>query len=96
MKVMGADARTTYGRTRRERYLRAELSLEDILRRLAISSPPGMAPEDQPPPDGKGEHLVAFYANGVLCAVWDYDGVRWSAFGPSRVFDELGWTDHSR
>lgn len=45
--------------------------------------------------EGKVEHSWRFYAsldNGESqpCAIWDYYGVRWSAFGPIEVFERLG------
>ncbi len=96
MKIMGADPQAMRGRGR-QMYLRPELKLEDMLTRLAISSPPGMSPEDHGPSlDGKCKHQVVFYANGSLCGFWDYRGERWSAFGPYQVFDDLGWTDYTR
>lgn len=96
MKVMGADARAAEGRGR-QFYLRPELTLEEMLRRLAVDAPPSMAPEDSgPSPDGKCEHQVYFYVGGVLCGFWDYRGERWPAFGPRSLFMDLGWYDDGR
>lgn len=40
--------------------------------------------------DGKVTHHWCFLADGQECAIWDYRGLRWSAFGPAEVFVALG------
>lgn len=56
-----------------------------------------------PSSDGKCEYQWEFFASKYLsgangepvnvslpCAIWDYKGSRWSAFGPPEAFRELG------
>lgn len=40
--------------------------------------------------DRKVEHHWAFQADDQECAIWDMRGLRWSAFGPKEVFEQLG------
>ena len=39
--------------------------------------------------DGKCKHTWEFLADGTECAIWDYNGSRWSLFGPRAVFEEI-------
>ena len=40
--------------------------------------------------DGKVTHHWSFVADGRECAIWDFKGLRWSAYGPREVYDALG------
>lgn len=40
--------------------------------------------------DGKVKHCWDFTVDGQECSIWDYYGVRWSAYGPREAFDKLG------
>lgn len=40
--------------------------------------------------DEKVKNEWHFSVDGKNCAIWDYKGARWSAFGPKEVFDKLG------
>ena len=44
--------------------------------------------------DNKVKHEWQFTVDGVPCAIWDYYGVRWSAFGPAEAFAKIGLTVH--
>jgi len=59
--------------------LTPDLSIDDICERLGFV------------PNGGVDHNKVtvcweFTVNGSQCAVWDYKGVRWSAFGPGRIW----------
>ena len=40
--------------------------------------------------DGKVKNEWRFTVDGKKCAIWDYKGARWSAFGPKEAFEKLG------
>lgn len=40
---------------------------------------------------GKVKFSWRFLVDGKECAIWDYKGVRWSAFGPKECFQALGF-----
>lgn len=40
--------------------------------------------------DGKNDHAWWFLADTKECGIWDMQGVRWSAYGPKEVFEQLG------
>ena len=42
--------------------------------------------------DGKVQHRWEFIFDGKECAIWDFKGVRWSAYGPREAFEVLGFT----
>ena len=42
--------------------------------------------------DGKKDHAWWFLAGSHECGIWDMRGLRWSAFGPREVFEQLGLT----
>ena len=64
-------------------------SLNPRLSRLDIQTKLGSnVTEDQP--GDKVNHEWRFYADGAECAIWDYKGTKWSAYGPWEVFEKLG------
>ena len=48
----------------------------------------GFLPNVQDDPD-KVKHSWGFLADGYQCGIWDYEGTRWSTYGPREVFDYL-------
>ena len=93
MRIMGADPSAMRGMSRLHR-LRADLEPSMIQTVLNAMAPTGMRAEDLGPSrDGRATHQWCFYADGheMACSIWDHDGVRWSAYGPRDVFEELGW-----
>jgi hypothetical protein len=42
-----------------------------------------------PSADGKVRYRWRFRVGDDVCAIWDYRGVRWSYFGPSKIFCQL-------
>lgn len=61
------------------------LSVRDIEAKLPGIEDKGRSGDD------KCLHTWDFLADGQPCAIWDYKGSRWSAFGPRKVFEDLGW-----
>ena len=66
----------------RDRRISSGLSPADIDAALGIGT-------TTPCDGGKTEWEWAFTADGYLCGIWDYNGTRWSAYGPRWVFVEL-------
>jgi hypothetical protein len=58
------------------------LTVEEISKAL------GFEPNVLDDPD-KVKHSWGFKVNGVDCGIWDYNGGRWSTYGPLTVFMEL-------
>ena len=42
--------------------------------------------------DSKVKHRWVFTVDGDECAIWDYYGTKWSAYGPRAAFAKLGLT----
>lgn len=76
-------------------------SLAESLTPEDISRITGATPK--PSKDGKCKFQWEFFAEkyfdredgglvaiALPCAIWDYKGARWSAYGPAEVFRELG------
>ncbi len=64
------------GGSHRQGRLPSTLTVADITKRLGFKPMLGS-------PDGKCAYTWSFKFDGVLCAVWDYRGARWSAGGPA-------------
>jgi hypothetical protein len=43
-----------------------------------------------PKEDPKVNYRWEFTVDGEECAIWDYRGTRWSAYGPREAFEKLG------
>lgn len=67
-----------------EHRLHPRISVEEITALL-----PGIKDEGESG-DGKVTHHWSFLADGRECAIWDYRGLRWSAYGPQYVLERLG------
>lgn len=72
----------------KEGKLNSRLALKDISKRL------GMEPNS----DGDGVKVKfqwMFTADGVPCSVWDFDGERWSTFGPAEKLKAIFGDDYT-
>ena len=41
--------------------------------------------------DGKCTHTWDFTVDGAECSIWDYKGLRWSAYGPEAALRSIGF-----
>lgn len=67
-------------------------SLDSSLTPRDISAALRRKIRQQPRTDSKVKHRWEFLVDGVECAIWDYYGTRWSAYGPREAFEKLGLT----
>lgn len=72
--------------TSRTGSLSASLSVDDIQARLGGRVQPDREMD-------KSRYYWLFTVNGETAAIWDYNGGRWSTYGPRSAFEDLGLGD---
>jgi hypothetical protein len=64
-------------------------TLTGISKEQIFAALPDATFRDKPAADKKVTMEWAFLANGQLCGIWDYRGIRFSTYGPAQIFKTL-------